>query len=509
MKPRVLVVDDEPAIRDTMRMILDYEGYETLLAASGEEGLAAIERDQPDIVFLDIKMPGLDGLEVLTRLRNLNDGIPVVIVSAHGSTTTALEAGRLGAFRFIEKPLSKDYVLDAVREGVELGRLRSENRQLRSALDARHQLVGSSNALKGIMDQVRRAAPTTATVLLLGESGVGKELIARAIHRNSQRSRERFVEVNCAAIPEELIESELFGHERGAFTGATEKQVGKFEQADGGTIFLDEVGDMSAKTQAKVLRVLQEGEVERLGSNKTIKVDVRVIAATNKVLEDEIAGGRFRDDLYFRLSVIPIHVPPLRERTDDVPALVQHFAQQFSQNNSRRAARFAPSAMQALVHNPWRGNIRELRNVVERLLIMSDRDVIEAEDVLASAGRGRPPVHGPSGNGPSAMETSAIGQSAMGGSVVSGSAMSGSVMGGSAMGAQAGSPETAAAPETTAEPVESPGTLREFKEVSERAFLVEKLRENGWNISKTAELIDTPRSNLYKKLEQYNIKQDE
>jgi two-component system nitrogen regulation response regulator NtrX len=506
MKPRVLVVDDEPAIRDTMRMILDYEGYETLLAASGEEGLAAIERDAPDMVFLDIKMPGLDGLEVLNRLRSLNDTVPVVIVSAHGTTSTALEAGRLGAFRFIEKPLSKDYVLDAVREGLELGRLRTENLQLRSALEARHQLVGASPALKGIMDQVRRAAPTTATVLLLGESGVGKELIARAIHRNSQRARQRFVEVNCAAIPEELIESELFGHERGAFTGATEKQTGKFEQADGGTIFLDEIGDMSAKTQAKVLRVLQEGEVERLGSNKTLKVDVRVIAATNKDLEEEIAAGRFRDDLYFRLSVIPIHVPPLRERAEDIPQLVQHFAQQFSQNNSRRAAKFSPGAIQALMQNRWRGNIRELRNVVERLLIMSDRDVIEADDVAASSRGGRASV---GLSGVSVIEGSAIGSAAISPSApVAPAAQPAPISQFSVPQSpipQSDSPTIPQSPPSA--PV--PATLRDFKEVSERAFLVEKLRENGWNISKTAEVIDTPRSNLYKKLEQYNIKQDE
>jgi two-component system, NtrC family, nitrogen regulation response regulator NtrX len=460
MKPRILVVDDEPAIRDTMRMILEYDGYEVLLAGSGQEGLTMAERDSPDLVFLDIKMPGLDGLEVLSRLRGTNEGLPVVIVSAHGSTTTALEAGRLGAFRFIEKPLSKDYVLDAVREGVELGSLRRENRTLRTALETRQQMVGDSTPLKQIMEQVRRAAPTNATVLILGESGVGKELIARAIHKASLRSKERFVQVNCAAIPEELIESELFGHERGAFTGATEKQTGKFEQADRGTIFLDEVGDMSPKTQAKVLRVLQEGEVERLGSAKTIKVDVRVIAATNKDLEDEIAEGRFREDLYFRLSVIPISVPPLRERLDDIPSLIQFFVSQFSRENNRRPARFAPGAIEALRHARWRGNIRELRNAVERLLIMTDRDVIEADDV-AQVVRERP------------------------------------------IAAAAGESPAAALPTGP-----TPATLREFKEWSERAFLVDKLREFGWNISKTADVIDTPRSNLYKKLEQYNIKQE-
>jgi len=462
MKGRILVVDDEPAIRDTMRMILEYDGYECLVAGSGPEGLSTVERDKPDLVFLDIKMPGIDGLEVLGRLRGLNESLPVVIISAHGSAATALEAGRLGAFRFIEKPLSKDYVLDAVREGLELGSLRRENRTLRSALETRHQIVGESTTLKRIMEQVQRVAPTNATVLVHGESGVGKELIARAIHRNSLRARERFVQVNCAAIPEELIESELFGHERGAFTGATEKQTGKFEMADRGTIFLDEVGDMSPKTQAKVLRVLQEGEVERLGSSRTIKVDARVIAATNKALDQEIAENRFREDLYFRLSVIPIAVPPLRERLEDIPALVQHFTAQFSRDNNRRPARFSPAALEALAQARWRGNIRELRNTVERLLIMVDRDVVEGDDVRAVV---RPESRGPAAAAPAAS-----------------------------------SPATPGAAR--------PATLREFKEVSEREFLVDKLREFGWNISKTADVIDTPRSNLYKKLEQYGITQE-
>jgi two-component system nitrogen regulation response regulator NtrX len=466
MKARILVIDDEPAIRDTMRMTLEYDGHECLTAGSGQEGLTLAERENPDLVFLDIKMPGLDGLEVLSRLRGMNETLPVVMISAHGTATTALEAGRLGAFRFIEKPLSKDYILDAVREGLELGTLRRENRTLRSALETRHQLIGESATLKQIMDQVRRAAPTNATVLILGESGVGKELIARAIHRTSLRAKDRFVQVNCAAIPEELIESELFGHERGAFTGATEKQVGKFEMADRGTIFLDEVGDMSAKTQAKVLRVLQEGEVERLGSSRTIKVDVRVIAATNKDLEEEISAGRFREDLYFRLSVIPISVPPLRERLEDIPALVQHFTAQFSRENNRRQARFAPGALDVLRQARWRGNIRELRNVVERLLIMSDRDAIEADDVRTVVrSDARPPQVSSAAAAPAAASTASAG-------------------GG------------------------KPATLREFKDWSERAFLVDKLREFGWNISKTAEMIDTPRSNLYKKLEQYGIKQE-
>jgi two-component system nitrogen regulation response regulator NtrX len=457
MTPRILVIDDEPAIRDTMRMILEYEGYECFTAGAGAEGLTLTERESPDLVFLDIKMPGMDGLETLSRLRGMNDALPVVIVSAHGTASTALEAGRLGAFRFIEKPLSKDYVLDAIREGLELGSLKRENRQMRSALETKHLMVGESAVLTKILSEVKRAAPTNATVVILGESGVGKELIARAIHRASLRAKERFVQVNCAAIPEELIESELFGHEKGAFTGATEKQIGKFEMADRGTIFLDEVGDMSPKTQAKVLRVLQEGEVERLGSSRTIKVDVRVIAATNKDLEEEIAQGRFREDLYFRLSVIPISVPPLRERADDIPALVQHFVGQFVKENNRRPARFAPAAIDELRRARWRGNIRELRNVVDRMLIMSDRDVIEADDV-------RQVVRADAG--------------------------------------------AASGPRTLTAGGTAPSTLRDFKEWSERAFLVDRLREHDWNISKTAEVIDTPRSNLYKKLEQYGITQE-
>ncbi len=299
-------------------------------------------------MFLDIKMPGMDGLEVLQRLRAANENLPVVIISGHGTVSTAVEATKAGAFDFIEKPLSSEKLLVSIRNALERTRLSDENRSLKRAAEVRHQMVGESPALRQVMDAIKRAAPTNATVLIQGESGVGKELVARTIHRNSLRSRERFVQVNCAAIPEELIESELFGHEKGSFTGATEKQIGKFEQADRGTIFLDEVGDMSAKTQAKVLRVLQEGEVERLGSARTIKVDVRVIAATNKNLEEEIEKGTFREDLYFRLSVIPIRVPPLRERRDDIPPLVRHFADLFSRENNRRPPRFTPAALESL-----------------------------------------------------------------------------------------------------------------------------------------------------------------
>jgi two-component system nitrogen regulation response regulator NtrX len=459
MKPRILVIDDDAGIRESMRMILEYEGYECLLAATGPDGLAVVEREPLDLVFLDIKMPGMDGIDVLERIRATSDGLPVVMISGHATVSTAVEATKKGAFDFIEKPLASDRVLLTVRNAVDQRRLRDENVTLRRAAEIRHEMVGESAGLQKVREAIGRAAPTNATVLILGESGVGKELVARAIHRNSLRAKERFVQVNCAAIPEELIESELFGHEKGSFTGATEKQIGKFEQADRGTIFLDEVGDMSPKTQAKVLRVLQEGEVERLGSSRTMKVDVRVIAATNKDLEEEIEAGRFREDLYFRLSVIPISVPPLRERPEDIALLVKHFTDLFNRESSFKPRRFTHAAIEFLQQQRWRGNIRELRNAVERLLIMSRGDAIDVSDLRDTVrSEPRPVAAPPAGEPPREKE--------------------------------------------------KPGTLREFKESAERAFLVDKLRENAWNISRTAEALDTPRSNLYKKLEQYQISQE-
>jgi two-component system nitrogen regulation response regulator NtrX len=420
---------------------------------------------------LDIKMPGTNGLETLADIRKIDESLPVAMISGHGTITDAMQATRLGAFDFIEKPFTSERVLVTVQKGLELRSLRRENRELKLAMEAKYEIVGGSSALRKVLEAVQRAAPTNATVMLLGESGVGKELVARTIHRNSPRAGQRFIQVNCAAIPEELIESELFGHEKGSFTGATEKQIGKFEQADRGTIFLDEVGDMSAKTQAKVLRVLQEQEVERLGSARTIKVDVRVIAATNKNLEDAIARGEFREDLYFRLNVIPILVPPLRDRREDIPALVQHFAKLTGEEHNLKPKRFDPRVMEALQRYRWRGNIRELRNTVERVMIMAPGDLMRVEDLPAEI-RGDAPAR------PIASEPAASAQPAAAGA-----------------GASTG-------------PTPAPGTLREFKEAAERAFLVEKLRENNWNISKTAEALDTPRSNLYKKLEQYGIKQE-
>jgi two-component system nitrogen regulation response regulator NtrX len=472
MKARILVIDDEAAIRDSLRMILEYEDYRFLGAANGPEGIAMAQRERPDLVLLDIKMPGMDGMEVLRTLRAADDTLPIVMISGHGTTATAVDAIKSGATDFLEKPLGSERVIVTLKNALTQSELRTENRELKLAMESKYEIVGQSVSLSKVLDAVRRAAPTNATVLLLGESGVGKELVARTVHRNSPRAGQRFVQVNCAAIPEELIESELFGHEKGSFTGATEKQTGKFEQADRGTIFLDEVGDMSPKTQAKVLRVLQEQEVERLGSARTIKVDVRVIAATNKNLEEAIARAEFREDLYFRLNVIPIVVPPLRERREDIPLLVQHFARRSSEEHNIKVKRFDPGALQALQRQRWRGNIRELRNAVERLLIMTSGDVVRLEDL--------PPDL--RGDGVSAVPVPADGMAAT-------AATAGSTGGG-----------------MTAIPAAT--TLKEFKDVSERLFLVQKLRENDWNISRTADVIDTPRSNLYKKLEQYTISQE-
>ena len=482
-KLRVLVIDDEAAIRDALRMILEYEEYAFSGASSGQEGIALVQRERPDLVLLDIKMPVMDGMEVLRKLHALDDTLPVVMISGHGTIATAVDAIRNGAVDFLDKPLSSERVIVTLQNALWTSELRTENRELRLAMESKYEMVGQSPALRAVLESVRRAAPTNATVLLLGESGVGKELVARTIHRNSPRMGQRFVQVNCAAIPEELIESELFGHEKGSFTGATEKQIGKFEQADRGTIFLDEVGDMSPKTQAKVLRVLQEQEVERLGSARTIKVDVRVVAATNKDLEDAITKGEFREDLFFRLNVIPIVVPPLRERRDDIPLLVQHFARVGADEHNLRPKRFDVAAMQAMQSYRWRGNIRELRNTVERLMIMTPTDVVHVEDLPRD-------MQSAAGAGARAVQVPGVEPASMG--------------------AVAPMPPLEFVPPmaATGSATTSGGTLREFKDATERAYLVQKLRESGWNISKTAEVIDTPRSNLYKKLEQYGISQE-
>jgi two-component system, NtrC family, nitrogen regulation response regulator NtrX len=456
-KPLVLVVDDETDIRSSLRMILEYEGYDLVEAGSGEEGLDAVDRSRPDVVLLDVKMARMDGLEVLARVKQKDPALPVVVVSGHGSIQTAVEATRLGAFDFMEKPLERERVLLVLRNALERSRLESENRDLKLTFEERFTMIGASPAMRAVQDAIALAAPTKASVLVSGESGTGKELVARAIHRNSPRAAKPFIKVNCAAIPEDLIESELFGHEKGSFTGATRDQAGKFAQADGGTIFLDEIGDMSGRTQSKVLRALQDGEIEPVGAAKSFVVDVRVIAATNKRLEDEIEAGRFREDLFFRLAVVPIRLPPLRERQQDVPALVGWFAESFCRENGLRPKTFGPDAVEAMAKMPWRGNVRELRNAVERLIIMTPRDAIRAADI--PSGLGLP------------------------------------------LGGEGASP-------AAAHPAGAEGTLQEFKDAAERAFIVQRLKENDWNVAATAKAIDTPRSNLYKKLESYGIRRE-
>jgi two-component system nitrogen regulation response regulator NtrX len=451
MPYRILVIDDETGIREAIRMTLEYEGYKIDEARSGQEGLDKAGKTDYDAILLDIKMPILDGIEVLENLKSQKIGSPVVMVSGHGDVHTAVECTKRGAFDFLEKPLNRDKLLLTVRNAVRLRQVEEENSELKSKAEKEYQLVGDSPGMRELKSQIERAAPTKATVLITGESGTGKELVAREIHRRSSRSSSQFVQVNCAAIPEELIESELFGHEKGSFTGAVRKQTGKFVAADNGTIFLDEVGDMSLRTQAKVLRVLQEGEVEPVGAATVVKVDVRVIAATNKDLTEEIRGGRFREDLYYRLNVIPIRTPPLRERRDDIPILAEHFARLFSQEHNYHPRKFTSAALKALQEAPWRGNVRELRNLIERLVIMVAAEAVDITDLPAEFFRSA-------------------------GDIIAGAMRL--------------------------------NTLQEFKDEAEKAFILAKLREHGWNVSKTAEAIDTPRSNLYKKIEQYNIKRE-
>jgi two-component system nitrogen regulation response regulator NtrX len=451
MPHRVLIIDDDAGIRDALRMILEYEGYEVAAAADGPSALSELEANPPDAVLCDIKMPGMDGFEVLDRIVARDGAPPVLMISGHGDIATAVEATRRGAVDFLEKPPQRERILVSLANALSRNTLAAENRRLRRRLDEESVLVGASTPMVKLREEVARAAPTSATVLITGESGTGKELVAREIHKASRVAKGPFIEVNCAAIPEELIESELFGHEKGSFTGAVRKQTGKFVEADSGTIFLDEVGDMSARAQAKVLRVLEAGEVESVGAARVRKVNVRVIAATNRDLTEAIRGARFREDLFFRLNVLPMRTPPLRERADDVAPLVDHFSRLFSERDHRKPRRFAPSALGVLKARAWPGNVRELKNLVERVLIMTDADPIEAPDLP---------------------------------------------------------PEARVSPSEISDKGMELGTLSQFKEYAERTFLVAKLRENGWNISRTAEVIQTPRSNLYKKIEHHKISRE-
>ncbi len=378
--PEVLVVDDEPSILESLRDILEDEGYGVKCVTTGEEALRSLEESPADLVLLDVWLPGIDGIEVLSKIREKYPWIPVVIISGHGTIELAVRAVKLGAFDFLEKPLSYDRVVVTVENALKFKALQEENLRLRSQIRVRG-LTGRSKAISEVRELIARVAPTDATVLIQGESGVGKEVAARMIHALSRRSEGPFVEVNCAAIPETLIESELFGHEKGAFTGASQARRGKFDQAHGGTLFLDEVGDMSLSAQAKVLRVIQEKRFERVGGDRPVQVDVRIVAATNKDLKKEIEKGRFREDLYFRLNVVPIRIPPLRERPEDIPLLVEEFLEEFSRHSGLGKKRIREEVMEVLMRYPWPGNVRELKNLIERLLIVTPGDEITLKDL--------------------------------------------------------------------------------------------------------------------------------
>ncbi len=443
-KPVVMIVDDEESIRSTLSGIFEDEGYETVTAGSGEEAIRLAKEAAPDIVILDIWLPGIDGVQTLQELLEGNPGLPVIIITAEAKIDLAVRATKIGAYDFMEKPLSMDKVLLTVNRALEKRNLELENKILRESYSRKWKMVGDSPKMIQLREQIKLSAPSNSRVLILGESGSGKELVARLLHNSSPRADRPFIEVNCAAIPQELIESELFGHEKGSFTGAFEKKKGKFQLADTGTLFLDEVGDMSLQTQAKVLRVIETQEFQSVGGSKNIKVDVRIIAATNKDLQEEVKKGNFREDLYFRLNVIPIKVPPLRERREDIPALVSHFLELFAAEYGQQPKTIAPEAAKMLQGYAWPGNIRELKNMLERLVIMTPARTITDIGLFPS--------------------------------------------------------------EMPGQDYSGMQKLKDAREAFEKEFITSKLRENDWNISRTAEVLDMERSNLHRKIKSYEIK---
>ncbi len=453
LNPVALIIDDEEPIRESLAGILEDEGFEVLMASSGEEGIEIIRNDSPDLVFLDVCLTGIDGIEVLAQIKSLSD-IPVIMISGHGNIPIAVKAMQLGAYNFLQKPLSYDEIILMAKRALEVRRLLSENLQLKAHISKQWRLVGESDKIKALRQQIDYASRSNSRVLITGESGTGKELIARLLHENSPRSNYPFVEVNCAAIPQELIESELFGHEKGSFTGAVDKKVGKFELADRGTLFLDEIGDMSLVTQSKVLRVIETQTFQRVGGNKNIKVDTRIIAATNKDLVAEVQKGTFREDLFFRLNVICINSPPLRERLEDIPLLVEHFISLISAETGLKKKEFSPEVLKRFQQYSWYGNIRELRNVVERIMIMVPARYVQLEDIERAG----------------IFQTQIISKE---------------------------------------NDYFSIKTLKEAKEAFERDYIIRKLKENNWNISKTAEMISVERSSLHKKIKTYDISEED
>jgi len=444
IKSRVMIVDDEEGIRESLSGIFEDEGYEVLTAGSGEEALRALKEQTPDVILLDVWLPGIDGLETLKEIKGMNPDLPVIMISGHGNIELALKATRAGAYDFLEKPLSLERVLLVAQRALEKRTLEIENKTLRQDRVKRWKLVGNSPKMVRLREQIEMAGKSNGRVLILGESGSGKELLAHLLHEHSSRVEKPLVEMNCAAIPQELIESELFGHEKGSFTGAFERKKGKFELADEGTLFLDEVGDMSLTTQSKVLRVMETQEFQRVGGNKNIKVDVRIIAATNKDLIEEVKKGNFREDLLYRLNVIPISVPPLRERKEDIPEIVEHFLSYFAVEYGQKPKTITEDGLKALEAYEWPGNIRELRNMIERLVIMTPSNTITAKNIMvASSSRSDYFVF---------------------------------------------------------------NTLKEARDSFEKDFIIKKLEDNSWNISKTAEILDIERSNLHRKIKAYDIK---
>ena len=443
-KALVMIVDDEEGIRETLSGILEDEGYESITASSGEEAVKKTKEIIPDVVLLDVWLPGMDGIQTLQQLKVSHPALPVIIISGHANIEIAVKATKMGAYDLLEKPLSIEKVLLAVDRALEKRKLELENKMLRENLLRKCRMIGDSAKIKQLKEQIKMAAQSNSRVMILGESGAGKELVAQLLHETSSRSGGPFIEMNCAAIPQELIESELFGHERGSFTGAFERKKGKFELADSGTLFLDEIGDMSLQTQAKVLRVLETQEFQRVGGSKNIKVDVRIISATNKDLAEEVKKGNFREDLYFRLNVIPIKVPSLRERLDDIPALVDNFLDLFATEYGQQKKEITEDAVKMLQKHSWPGNIRELKNVLERLVIMTPSRTITAGDMFM--------------------------------------------------------------PDSPGSDYFSFSTLRDARDAFERDFIIKKLDDNAWNISKTAEVLDMERSNLHRKIKAYDIK---
>ena len=450
MNETILVVDDEISICQSLKAILEDEGYQVLVAGSGEEAIKIVAEEMPQLVLLDIWLPGMDGLEALKAIHAAHPNVLVIMMSGHGTIETAVKATKLGAFDFIEKPLSLDKVIILVGNALNVVRLEEENILLKQKVSHQFELTGNSPLITELKEMINIVAPTNAWILIMGENGTGKELVARSIHHLSRRSHKPIVEVNCAAIPEELIESELFGHEKGAFTGATEKKRGKFDLAHEGTIFLDEVADMSLKAQAKILRILQEKKFERVGGNKVIDMDVRVLAATNKDLEKEMEAGRFRQDLYYRLHVIPLHVPPLRDRKEDIPFLTERFLHDFATKEGQQPKVISGGAMERLLAHDWPGNVRELKNIIERLIILTPSNEIRADDIPELSIK--------------------FDQSAL-------------------------TPESSLASDS----------LRDARLDFERQFIIKKLEEYDGNISKTAEAIGLERSNLHKKLKSLKV----